>query len=155
MPTVAPKPLVFNRSVARAAKSAADRLDSWKEIAAYLRRGARTLQRWEREQGLPVHRLRHDPGSTVYAYKSELDAWMVRLSTAAEGPAPDDDEGGASIAILPFTDISREKDQAYFCEGIAEEIINALARVKSLRVASRTSAFRFATGADSREIGRR
>ncbi len=34
-----------------------ERLDSWKEIAAYLRRGARTLQRWEREEGLPVHRL--------------------------------------------------------------------------------------------------
>ena len=43
-----------------------------------------------------------------------------------------------SIAVLPFADMSREKDQAYFCEGIAEEIINALCRVHGLRVASRT-----------------
>src|SRR5437867_9654696 len=38
----------------------ADRLDSWKEIAAYLRRSPRTVQRWERQEGLPVHRLVHD-----------------------------------------------------------------------------------------------
>jgi DNA-binding transcriptional regulator YiaG len=36
------------------------RLDSWKEIAAYLKRGARTVQRWEREERLPVHRLPHE-----------------------------------------------------------------------------------------------
>src|ERR1035441_3364214 len=40
--------------------AAADRLDSWKEVAAYLKRGARTVQRWEREKALPVHRLRPD-----------------------------------------------------------------------------------------------
>jgi Tol biopolymer transport system component len=49
-----------------------DRLDSWKEIASYLRRGVRTVTRWEREQGLPVHRSKT---GTVYAYKSELDVW--------------------------------------------------------------------------------
>jgi Tol biopolymer transport system component len=51
------------------------RLDSWKEIAAHLNRGARTVQRWEREEGLPVHRLAHDKRGSVYAYKEELDAW--------------------------------------------------------------------------------
>ena len=40
-----------------------DRLDSWKEIAAYLGRGVRTVQRWEREEGLPVHRLAHESDS--------------------------------------------------------------------------------------------
>jgi serine/threonine protein kinase/Flp pilus assembly protein TadD len=61
-----------------------------------------------------------------------------------------------SIAVLPFTDMSREKDQGYFCEGIAEEIINALCRVQGLRVASRTGSFQFqGTGADLREIGNR
>jgi len=61
-----------------------------------------------------------------------------------------------SIAVLPFTDMSREKDQAYFCEGIAEEIINALCRLQGLRVASRTGSFQFRdTGADLREIGNR
>ncbi len=62
------------------------RLDSWKEIAAYLGRGTRTVQRWEREHGLPVHRLRlpgHKQGS-VFAYKRELDAWWAAHRTALE-----------------------------------------------------------------------
>src|SRR5262245_37889241 len=53
-----------------------DRLDSWKEIAAYLRRGVSTVQRWEKEEGLPTHRLQHAKQGSVYAFKSELDAWM-------------------------------------------------------------------------------
>jgi adenylate cyclase len=48
-----------------------------------------------------------------------------------------------SIAVLPFSDLSLEKDQGYFCDGIAEEIINDLARVKGLHVAARTSSFSF------------
>ena len=43
-----------------------DRLDSWKEIATYLGRGVRTAQRWEREEGLPVHRLSDSEQSTQY-----------------------------------------------------------------------------------------
>jgi adenylate cyclase len=97
----------------------------------------------------------HDQGSTVYAYQSELDAWLARQPATAVAP-PREQESAASIAVLPFTDMSREKDQEYFCEGMAEEIINALSRLKGLRVASRTSAFQFRkTAADSREIGRR
>ncbi len=48
-----------------------------------------------------------------------------------------------SIAVLPFRDMSSQKDQDYFCEGIAEELINALVKLKGLRVAARTSAFQF------------
>jgi TolB-like protein len=60
-----------------------------------------------------------------------------------------------SIAVLPFTDMSAAKDQDYFCEGMAEEIINALSRVEGLRVAARTSAFQFKGEArDVRSIGR-
>jgi TolB-like protein/Tfp pilus assembly protein PilF len=51
------------------------------------------------------------------------------------------EEETASIAVLPFTDMSAQRDQAYFCEGMAEEIINALAKVDGLRVAPRTSTF--------------
>ncbi len=51
------------------------RLESWKEIAVYLKRGVRTVQRWEREEGLPVHRHLHEKLGTVYAYKAELNAW--------------------------------------------------------------------------------
>ena len=52
-----------------------DRLDSWKEIAVYLTRDVRTVQRWEKTAGLPVRRLLVDKQGSVYAYKSELDAW--------------------------------------------------------------------------------
>ena len=49
----------------------------------------------------------------------------------------------ASIAVLPFTDMSAGKDQEYFSDGIAEELLNALAKLKNLRVAARTSSFAF------------
>lgn len=51
------------------------RLESWKEIAAYLNRGVRTVQRWERTEGLPVCRHRHDKRGTVYAFRREIDQW--------------------------------------------------------------------------------
>jgi TolB-like protein len=52
-----------------------DRLDSWKEIAAYLNRDVTTVQRWEKREGMPVHRHLHDKLGSVYASRSELDAW--------------------------------------------------------------------------------
>ena len=50
-------------------------LDSWKEIAAYLQREIRTVQRWEKSEGLPVHRHYHQKMGTVFAYKEEIDEW--------------------------------------------------------------------------------
>ena len=55
--------------------SPGDRLDSWKEIAAYFNRDKRTVQRWERQEGMPVHRHLHDKQGSVYAIKTELDEW--------------------------------------------------------------------------------
>jgi len=49
------------------------RLESWKEIEAYLKRDFRTLRRWEKEEGLPIHRHSHKSRSSVYAYPSEID----------------------------------------------------------------------------------
>jgi serine/threonine protein kinase/cytochrome c-type biogenesis protein CcmH/NrfG len=61
-----------------------------------------------------------------------------------------------SIAVLPFANMSPDPEQEYFCEGIAEELINGLGRIKNLRVASRTSAFQFkGSKHDIREIGER
>ena len=54
-----------------------DRLDSWKEIAAYLSRDVTTVQRWEKREGMPVHRHQHDRQGSVYAFSSELDAWVL------------------------------------------------------------------------------
>jgi TolB-like protein/Tfp pilus assembly protein PilF len=60
-----------------------------------------------------------------------------------------------SIAVLPFVDMSPQKDQEYFCDGIAEELINGLTHVRDLRVVARTSAFAFKDkDIDVREIGR-
>jgi tetratricopeptide (TPR) repeat protein len=53
------------------------RLHSWKEIAAYLARDARTVQRWEKTEGLPVHRHLHESQSSVYAHPVELDEWLA------------------------------------------------------------------------------
>jgi Tol biopolymer transport system component len=52
-----------------------DRLDSWKEIAGYLNRDVTTVQRWEKREGMPVHRHVHDRMCSVYASRAELDAW--------------------------------------------------------------------------------
>src|SRR5438094_5302968 len=61
-----------------------------------------------------------------------------------------------SLGVLPFADLSAERDQEYFGDGIAEEILNALAKVGALHVAARTSCFAFrGTSIDAREIGRR
>jgi len=83
----------------------------------------------------------------------ELRDELERLRRETAEARPDDIP---SIAVLPFADMSREKDQAYFCEGIAEEIINALSHVQGLRVASRTASFLFKdTVLELRDIGHR
>ena len=56
-------------------KTPSDRLDSWKEIAVYLDRDVTTVQRWEKREGMPVHRHLHDKRGSVYALTSELDTW--------------------------------------------------------------------------------
>ena len=50
-----------------------DRLDSWKEVAAYLGRDIRTAQRWAKNEALPIHRKLHSKQSSIYAFKHELD----------------------------------------------------------------------------------
>ena len=63
-----------------------DRLDSWKEIATYLKRDVTTVQRWEKREGMPVHRHLHDRMGSVYASRTDLDAWMrTRNLRGAQG----------------------------------------------------------------------
>jgi adenylate cyclase len=64
-------------------------------------------------------------------------------------------ETGAAIAVLPFADMSPGRDQDYLCEGLAEELIDALTHVEGLRVAARTSSFQFRGDHDLREVGRK
>ena len=61
-----------------------DRLDSWKDIAAYLKRDVSTVQRWEKREGMPVHRHQHDKLGSVYAFRSEIDAWWQSRSLHLE-----------------------------------------------------------------------
>src|SRR5882672_5707022 len=65
------------------------RLESWKEIAAYLGRDVTTVRRWEKREGLPVHRLHHSKLGSVYAYTAELDAWRGERASAAATDASD------------------------------------------------------------------
>lgn len=65
-------------------RMANDRLDSWKEIAAYLNKEVRTVQRWEKNLGLPVRRLSQGKQGTVFAYKLDLDTWWQESQTKIE-----------------------------------------------------------------------
>lgn len=69
-------------------------LNSWKEIAGYLNRGVRTVQRWERELGLPVRRPRGKTRSAVIAIAAELDDWADRNGI---GPAEDGEESQGKL----------------------------------------------------------
>lgn len=97
---------------------------------------------------LEKHReRRYDSGRSL---RTELKALIGGSSTQVPAvTAP------TSIAVLPFADRSPLKDQDYFCEGIAEELINALGRVQQIRVASRTAAFLFKGAEDIHTIGQK
>jgi TolB-like protein/tetratricopeptide (TPR) repeat protein len=131
------------------------RLNSWKEIAAYLSVSVRTAQRWERTESLPARRHKHTTLSSVFAYRSELDAWwhsrpdLQRLSQ----PHP---EAAPSTAVLPFVNLNRDEENEILSDGLTEELINALTQVEGLHVVARTSAFHFKgkTG-DVRTVGAR
>jgi TolB-like protein/Tfp pilus assembly protein PilF len=191
------------------------RLESWKEIAAYLDRDVRTVQRWEKTEGLPVHRHLHDKLGSVFALRAEVDAWLSGRSLPpanglrhdleeerngqpgsgageeeAVAPAELQPEGmetglatspvqrvsrrswpgllvlwsllgilllagawtlvrrlgrsrpGPAVAVLPFVNLGEEKNQEFFSDGFAEELITQLgqqpgegARVVALRSA--------------------
>ena len=79
-----------------------DRLDSWKEIAAYLRRDITTVQRWEKREGMPVRRHLHDKLGSVFAFRSELDAW-ARSRNLGGATEPEDSgaEAHATGVVAP------------------------------------------------------
>jgi len=210
----------------RAAAGLSDRLDSWKEIATYLRRSPRTVQRWERQEGLPVHRLVHDKQGSVYAFRAELDGWWAERRTRLESLESDADETSAPtdegapsdevpepgrtadlrsspdpvapsarpaswrmfaglgvaallliaastawwmlgrtsqtsgaqrvrMAILPFANLTGDPAREFLGDGLTEELIAGLGRVRDLGVIARTSVMRY-KGADRsvRQIGK-
>ncbi len=121
------------------------RLESWKEIAEHLRRGVTTVQRWEREEGLPIHRHVHGTGGSVFAFADDLDRWRTSREPSplgvAGGPAiaPSEDvwetPGGAMPLGSPFY-ISRGADDE-FREAVARR--SSIVLVKGARQAGKSS----------------
>jgi len=81
------------------------RLESWKEIAAYLGRDVTTVRRWEKREGMPVHRHVHDKGGSVYAFSSELDAWLQSRKLRLE----EEDEGDKAETLVDAESDHRPK----------------------------------------------
>jgi hypothetical protein len=84
-----------------AAPEHSDVLDSWKQIAAYLNREVRTVQRWEKREGLPVHRHVHARGATVYASKKEIDGWRTARDKPQTGTLVNLKASNLTIAFTP------------------------------------------------------
>ncbi|HKQ98579.1 MAG TPA: protein kinase, partial [Candidatus Polarisedimenticolia bacterium] len=109
--------------------------------------------------GLPNHLgrivrrcLNKDPNER---YQTARDL-LIELKELKQEIVDSERRSTNSIAVLPFANMSPDPEQEYFCEGIAEELINGLGRIKNLRVASRTSAFQYkGSKHDIREIGER
>src|SRR5215831_11183636 len=102
-----------------------DRLESWKEIAQYLRREVRTVQLWEKREGLPIHRHFHHQLGSVFALRSEIDEWRHRASVRRKGPRDSratpaaqlkNNEGVIEIQLLPLENRTGNSDLAHFCD---------------------------------------
>jgi hypothetical protein len=108
-----PKPGICRVSVL-ASREVGDRLDSWKEIASHLKRTVRTVQRWEKREGLPVHRHTHLKGSTVYALKTEIDVWLTgRGQTRSEAQPMQKDLTYAANGLNPPLYVTRQMFAAF------------------------------------------
>lgn len=111
-----------------------DRLDSWKEIAAYLGRGVTTVQRWEQLEGLPVHRLPHAKKGSVFALKSELDAWLAgRIQRSEVQPTADPETSSELTARIESPPPRRWVRQASTVGLVAVVIATVLALTRSVR----------------------
>jgi TolB-like protein len=123
-----------------------ERLDSWKTIAAYLKRDVRTIQRWELHEGLPVHRKLHDKLSSIYAFKDELDRWWGGNHSKT---SPQHPEASAFrrplLAVLPLRNLSGNNEEEYFSDGLTEELISQLSRInpQQIGVIARGSTMRY------------
>jgi eukaryotic-like serine/threonine-protein kinase len=151
--TVRDVPQWVEDAVTRAlARAPADRFATAAEFAeALTKRADRTEADGtvERDRRLPPRRL-----ITVTALFALTALIALALYQKLRSPPPTD--GTPSAAVLPFTDLSQEKDQEYFSDGLTDELITALSRIEGLKVAARTSSFQFKNAkADVREVGRK
>jgi TolB-like protein len=127
------------------------RLNSWKEIAAYMATSVRTVQRWEQTEGLPIHRHEHASVATVYAYTSEVDAWFVSRTGVLQRQAdilPEATPSSKRIIILPFRLIQPDLEIEFLAFGLADAIAASLSGLDSLAVRSSMVAAKYAGDID-------
>jgi adenylate cyclase len=110
-----------------------ERLEGWKQIAAYLKRDVRTVQRWARSEQLPVRRQLHHKLSSALASKKEIDQWMEQRCSLPRTEPP------RSLAVRYFDSFGKSDKYAYFCEAIAEDLITSLSKTGGLRVFPRST----------------
>jgi Tol biopolymer transport system component len=103
-----------------------DRLDSWKEIAAYLKRDVTTVQRWEKREGMPVHRHRHDRMGSVYASRTELDAWVRGRNPRVEEENKGDIPSPAPETAPPLSETSKPRLRWRWILPLAASILLAI-----------------------------
>ena len=133
MATTTPQPPINYPEVPAA------RLDSWKEIAGYLKRDERTVRRWEAE-GLPVHRRVHKKQASIFAYTNEIDAWWNegrRNLELAKRPIPPKGQrlilkalaGSMLVGVLILTVLYVARSRDHFRTNAA-----SVSHIKSLAV---------------------
>jgi eukaryotic-like serine/threonine-protein kinase len=107
--------------------------------------------------GAVVCRLvERDPDNRFQSALDDVGMELTERASRSLGTTGQRQAPKPTVAVLPFSDMSAQKDQDYLCDGIAEEIISALGRAAGLRVVARSSAFQFKGGAhDVREVGRK
>ena len=128
--------LSANLNAVMPAWTATDRLDSWKEIATYLRREVRTVQLWEKREGLPVHRHVHQQLGSVYAFRSEIDRW--RSEVARHRSPVNETEAGVTragerpvIRILPLRNSQTDASWNELCSMVTAKTVAELERLNS------------------------
>lgn len=109
--------------------ASSDVLNGWKDIANYLGKGIRTVQRWERSYGLPVHRIAATRGEVVWASRTELDGWRSRgpaeaapASTSPAEAAPGPSSESPALATVPPPASSRNRPLVAFA-GVAVAVL--------------------------------
>jgi hypothetical protein len=136
------------KDIAIAAAGPADRLGSWKDIAAYLQRDVSTVQRWEKREGMPVHRHLHGKLGSVYAFRSEIDAWWgsrsALLLEERDQGREQRDKPGARLSSGSRTDTGRS--------GAARVRLLTIAALIALTIAAASYVLYDARNADPRAL---
>ncbi len=112
------------------------RLDSWKEIAAYLRRDERTAIRWEKDRGLPVHRVPGGKRKAVFAYPAELDAWLTREDRELVTVSGQDRTGSEPQRLMPVSPSSLDDTNEVPAEKVKFTTAGPKGQIENTRVAA-------------------